>query len=109
VWSDSKGRVWVSEWVAGQVALYDPVTGAWREWHAPPPDARIYAVWVDEDDAVWLSEWSTSTLLRFDPAAQKFESATPAGGFVAVRQLAGRRGETWGAESGSDRLVRVTR
>ena len=32
VWSDSKGRIWVSEWNAGQVGLYDPAAGAWREW-----------------------------------------------------------------------------
>ena len=30
VWSDSRGRIWVSEWNAGQVAVYDPATGAWR-------------------------------------------------------------------------------
>ncbi|HZZ94848.1 MAG TPA: hypothetical protein VFE23_19970 [Usitatibacter sp.] len=109
VWSDSKGRIWVSEWSAGQVAMYDPASNAWQEWHAPAKNAHVYAVWVDEADGVWLSEWSTSTLLHFDPATQRFEDGTHAGGFAAVRQLAGRRGETWGAESANDRLVRVTR
>ena len=32
VWSDSLGRIWVSEWNAGQVAVYEPSTGDWREW-----------------------------------------------------------------------------
>jgi virginiamycin B lyase len=109
VWSDSRGRVWVSEWNAGQVAMYDPVADAWREWHAPHRAAHVYAVWVDEDDGVWLSEWSSSTLLRFDAASGRFEQATPDGGYSTVRQILGRRGEAWGAESGSDRLVRVTR
>jgi virginiamycin B lyase len=58
---------------------------------------------------VWLSEWSSSTLLRFDAASGRFEQATPDGGYSTVRQILGRRGEAWGAESGSDRLVRVTR
>ena len=109
VWSDSKGRIWVSEWNAGQVAMYDPSNGAWREWHAPHPNAHVYAVWVDENDAAWLSDWSEGSLLRFDPVTRKFERATAEGGYANVRQVLGRRGETWGAESGNDRLVRVTR
>jgi len=109
VWSDSRGRIWVSEWTAGNVGVYDPATGQWREWHAPAGNARVYAVWVDEEDGVWVSEWATSTLLRFDAATGKFEPATREGGYQAVRQILGRRGETWGAESGADRLVRVTR
>ena len=35
VWSDSRGRVWVSEWNAGKVAVYDPAKKAWREWRLP--------------------------------------------------------------------------
>jgi virginiamycin B lyase len=31
VWADSKGRIWVSEWNTGQLALYDPGNGSWRE------------------------------------------------------------------------------
>jgi len=108
VWSDSRGRVWVSEWSAGAVGMYDPATRAWREWRAPAANARVYAVWVGDDDAVWLSEWATSTLLRFDPRTEKFERMTPEGGYAAVRQILGRGGEVWGAESGADRLVRVT-
>ena len=109
VWSDSRGRIWVSEWNAGQVAMYEPASGAWREWHAPHPNAHVYAVWVDENDAAWISDWSEGALLRFDPASEKFTRATEGGGYANVRQILGRRGETWGAESGSDRLVRVTR
>jgi virginiamycin B lyase len=92
----------------GRLALYEPATGTWREWHAPHPNAHVYAVWVDENDAPWISEWSEGALLRFDPATGKFERATAAGGYANVRQILGRHGETWGAESGSDRLVRVT-
>ena len=35
VWADSAGRIWVSEWNAGQVAVYDPGSGEWREWKLP--------------------------------------------------------------------------
>src|SRR5215216_4613758 len=47
VWSDSRGRVWVSEWNAGQVAVYDPAKDSWREWKLPGNGPQAYAVYVD--------------------------------------------------------------
>src|SRR5437660_1573940 len=35
VWSDSKNRVWVSEWSAGNVSRYDPAARAWKTWKLP--------------------------------------------------------------------------
>jgi virginiamycin B lyase len=105
VWSDSRGRIWVSFWNTGQVAAYDPVSSSWREWKLPGT-ARTYAVWVDPSDRVWLSDWSTNSIVRFDPNSERFEN--PEGGTAAgVRQIMGRVGEVWAAESGSDRLVRL--
>ena len=68
VWSDSRGRIWVSEWNTGQLGRYDPADGRWREWF-------------------------TVIALPGAPAN--------------VRQLLGRPGEVWGAESGVDRLMVV--
>jgi virginiamycin B lyase len=103
VWSDSRGRIWVSYWNTGQVAAYDPSSSSWREWKLPGT-ARAYAVWVDSVDRVWLSDWSTNSIVRFDPASERFETGSTAAG---VRQILGRTGEVWAAESGSDRLVRL--
>jgi virginiamycin B lyase len=41
--------------------------------------------------------------LRYDPRSARFESFKLSSG--DVRQLLGRPGELWGAESGADRLV----
>ena len=68
---------------------------------------QAYAVYVDERDMVWLSDFGANALVRFDPAPRRSERsrcpATPAN----VRQILGRPGEVWGAESGADRLVVV--
>jgi virginiamycin B lyase len=32
VWSDSQGRLWISEWSSGQVSRYDPATQQWKAW-----------------------------------------------------------------------------
>ncbi|HET6621252.1 MAG TPA: hypothetical protein VFG64_15060 [Dongiaceae bacterium] len=105
VWSDSKGRIWVSEWNAGQVAVYDPASGAWRSWRLPGDRPRAYAVFVDDRDMVWLSDFGANAILRFDPETESFKSFPSDRDDANVRQLLGRPGEVWGAESGTDRLV----
>src|SRR4029453_10073246 len=42
VWSDSRGRLWVSYWNTGQVGMYDPASKAWREWKLPGESPRAY-------------------------------------------------------------------
>lgn len=102
--ADARGRVWVSYWNAGKVARYDPANGGWREWRLPGA-AHAYAIWIDDQGLVWLSDWSTNALVRFDPASERFDSFVSNRNRASIRQLAGRPGEVWAAESGNDRLV----
>jgi virginiamycin B lyase len=106
VWSDSKGNIWVSYWNTGQVGRYDPSSGTWSEWKLPG-SARAYSVWVDPRDHVWLTDWSTNAIVEFDPQTQKFLSYPSDRDGANVRQMLGRAGEAWAAESGNDRLVRI--
>jgi len=105
VWTDSKGRVWVSEWYAGQVGVYDPAANAWREWKLPGPRPQAYAVYVDELDDVWLTDFGGNAIHRFDPETEKFETFALPHSNGSVRQLLGRAGEVWGAESAVDQIV----
>ena len=105
VWSDSQGRIWVSEWNGGQVAVYDPATDEWREWPLPGDNPLPYAVYVDERDLVWLSDFGANALVRFDPAQETFEVFPLPSPGANVRQILGQPGEVWGAESGTDKLV----
>lgn len=105
VWSDSQGRIWVSEWRAGQVAVYDPANDAWQEWRLPGENPMAYAVYVDEEDMVWLSDFGANALVRFNPQDESFTSFELPSPNGAVRQILGRPGEVWAPESGADRLV----
>jgi virginiamycin B lyase len=105
VWSDSLGRVWVSQWNAGQVAVYDPTDNSWQEWKLPGDRPQAYAVYVDDQDIVWLSDFASNALVRFDPGLEQFTVYTLPSPTAAVRQILGRPGEVWGAESAADKLV----
>ena len=106
VWSDSRGRIWVSEYNAGKVGMYDPEADAWKEWDLPG-EAQAYAVFVDDDDIVWLSDFASNTLVRFDPESERFTPVPLPANPANVRQILGRPGEVWGAASAADALIVV--
>lgn len=105
VWSDSRGRLWISEWNSGQVSVYDPATQGWRAWKLPGRAPQAYAVYVDERDIVWLTDFPNNAIVRFDPATEAFQPFPLPSPQANVRQLLGRPGEVWGAESRVDKLV----
>ena len=109
VWFDSKGRAWVSQWNAGQLAVYDPSDQNWVEYRLPGPDPRAYAVYVDESDIVWVSDFGANAMHRFDPDAESFFTFDLPSQPSDVRQILGRPGEIWGAESAADALVVIWR
>jgi len=107
IWSDSRGRLWVSEWDAGQLGMYDPATSRWREWRLPGDHPLPYAVFVDDADYVWLSDFAANALVRFDPRTERFRTVPLSSPVSEVRQILGRPGEVWGAGSGVDKLIVV--
>jgi virginiamycin B lyase len=111
IWSDTRGRLWVSEWNSGQLSMHDPSArtpaSQWRAWKLPGDAPHAYAVYVDERDHVWLSDFGANAVLRFDPQAERFESYPLPRESAAVRQIHGRRGEVWLPESGSEHVSRI--
>jgi virginiamycin B lyase len=105
IWSDSKGRLWVSFWNTGELGRYDPLAKSWKVWPLPNSKQGCYAVFVDDKDKVWVSDWGANALHRFDPVTETFESFVSNKSRADVRQILGRPGELWAAESGTDRLV----
>jgi virginiamycin B lyase len=52
----------------------------------------------------WMT---TNAIVRFDPHTERFTAFPSDRDHANVRELQGRAGETWAAESGTDRLVRI--
>ena len=107
VWSDSAGAIWVSEWNSGQLSRYLPETGEWSSWLLPGNDPAAYGVYVDDSDIVWVSDFGSNSLLRFDPITEEFDVYPLPHDPGDVRQILGRPGEIWGAESAADQLVLI--
>ena len=113
VWSDSRGRLWVTESFASKLAMYDPASGRWREWLMPgvgtgDRTGHPYAVSVDANDTVWLTDFSTNTLQRFDPETERFRAYRLPTSDALVRQIVVADGVVWGAESATEKLVAFT-
>jgi virginiamycin B lyase len=87
------------------LALYDPATDKWKEWRLPGNNPLPYAVYVDKNDIVWLSDFGANAIVRFDPTKERFDVFMIPTQGANVRQILGRPGEIWGAESGTDKLV----
>jgi len=107
IWSDSHGRLWVSEWLSGHLSVHDPAAKTWRSWKLPGPQPRPYAVYVDDRDHVWVSDFGANAVLRFDPASERFEAIQLPRAGAAVRQILGRHGEVWLPESGAEHLTLI--
>jgi len=109
VWPDSSGAVWVSEWNTGQLSRYTPATAVWDTWALPGDAPQAYAVYVDDADVVWVSDFGGNAIHRFDPIAEQFDVFELPHNPGNVRQILGRPGEVWGAESAADQLVVIWR
>jgi len=62
-------------------------------------------VYVDDQDIVWLTDFGGNALVRFDPATEAFTSFPLPSPNGSIRQILGRPGEVWGAESGASKLI----
>ena len=105
VWSDSTGRLWITEWNAGSLGMYDPITKKWKEWKLPGQNPQPYAIFVDDKDIVWISDFSSNAIIRFNQSLEEFQSFPLPSPDAKVRQLLGRTGEILGAESATDKIV----
>jgi virginiamycin B lyase len=105
VWSDSRGRIWVSEWNSGNLSMHDPAANNWRTWKLPGANPKAYAVYVDERDIAWVSDWGGNAVFSFDSRSEQFERHAMQRESTNIRQILGRKGEVWLPESGTDHIT----
>ena len=108
VWSDSKGRIWVSYWNTGQVGMYDPAARRVARMEAARAIGRAR---IRSGSTPWTRSGSPNGRRTRSsgsiPVKETFEVFPSDKNGANVRQMLGRAGEAWGAESGNARLVMV--
>jgi virginiamycin B lyase len=83
IWSDSQGALWISKFLAGQIARFDPGKNTLRSWHLSGARPQPYGVYVDQHDVVWVSDFG---------AGRCCVSLSGTGQFSRV---AGQRSDVW--------------
>jgi streptogramin lyase len=69
---DSSDRLWIGEWWANQIAMFDPKTEKFQEWPVPIPWYGPYDAVLDKAGNVWTGSMSSDTILRLNPKTGEF-------------------------------------
>lgn len=109
IWADSKGDLWITGWNSGELYRYRPSDESWKTWKLPGAGPKAYAVYVDDEDHVWVSDFGANATLVFDPEDESWTSIPGSAPGSNVRQILGRSGVVFLPESGTDRLMVVSR
>ena len=108
---DRSGGIWMTYFVAGKVARFDPQTKQFREYDAPGgPKGGPYSVEVDSTGHVWFSEFAVNDLVELDPANGKMTSYPITSGPAQVRKMTVDAHNTvWFANFGLSKIGKVVR
>jgi len=109
IWSDSKGDLWLATWASGELLRYNPARKYWTAYKMPGWGPRGYSTFVDEKDIVWVSDFTANAVLRFDPATESWTDFPGLRPSSQTLQMAGRPGQVWGSEQGSDLVFVIER
>ena len=69
---DPTDRLWIAEYRANRVAMFDTRTERFQEWLAPTPWSAPYDVVQDKTGDVWTGSVMTDRVLRLDPKSGQF-------------------------------------
>jgi streptogramin lyase len=69
---DSSDRLWIGEWWANQIAMFDPRTEKFQEWPVPIPWYGPYDAVLDKAGNVWTGSMSSDTILRLNPKTGEY-------------------------------------
>ena len=102
--------IYYTDFPRGYLGMYDPKTGAQKEWPSPSgPRSEPYGI-TAVGNILWYSESGVdkNTVVRFDPATERFQSwLIPSGGGVVRNMVRSPEGTLWLALSGVDGIARV--
>jgi virginiamycin B lyase len=68
---DSQRRIWLAEYAANKVAMFDPAKEIFREWEVSTPYSYPYDVFLDRNADLWVGGMSSDRIVRLKPETGK--------------------------------------
>lgn len=104
---DQNGTVWFAESGSGNLAHYDPNSGAFNEFQLPQGGSRPFYVTVGKNE-VWVTETQYNTISMFNPSTSTFEHFTiPSPGAVPGGITLDKNGDVWFTEEIANKIGRL--
>lgn len=76
--TDPSGNVWFAETNTGEIAKYDPVTGAFQEFQNPSwqsgEKSMIWGIYYEPDGNIWFSDSQHNLIWRFNTQTKDYTS-----------------------------------
>ena len=108
---DSENRVWIGEYYAKTIAVFDPKTEKFQEWPIPVPWYGPYDVVADKQGNVWAGGMTSELIVRLDPKTGEFRKYLLPRLGVNVRRVevdnTGARPVLWVGENHQAKIAKV--
>jgi streptogramin lyase len=112
---DARGVLWIPAYSSNELVRYDPVSGVFRRFALPIPDAVPYVVRIDHgNETIWIGTGAADVMLHFDPRTERFTvyELPSKGALVRHLSIDPRTHHVWAAYGASPgipaRVARVT-
>ena len=105
---DQNGTVWFAESGSGNLARYQPATGAFSEFSLPQSGSRPFYIAIDNNSAVWATETQYNQIVMLNPSTNTFKQySIPTSGAVPGGITIDRNGNIWFTEELADKIGRL--
>jgi streptogramin lyase len=108
---DTENRVWIGEYYAKTIAVFDPKTEKFQEWPITVPWYGPYDVVADKQGNVWAGGMTSELIVRLDPKTGEFRKYLLPRLGVNVRRVevdnTGARPVLWVGENHQAKIAKV--
>lgn len=110
---DRTGGIWMTYFVAGKIARFDPRTKTFQEYDAPGgPRSGPYTIEVDSTGHIWFNQFQAvnNDIVELDPASGQMTTyRIPTGPALVRKMTIDANNVVWYANNGQGKIGRVTR
>ncbi len=109
---DSQDRLWIGEYRAGKISMFDTRTTEWKEWDLNTPYHGTYDAGIDKHGNVWSGGMHTDYLTKLDPGTGEVTNYLLPSLNLNIRSVGGMDNRTtpasiWVGQNHVNKIARV--